>query len=143
MLSSSWVQSSLEELTRDLSKTNEHDGFLFAKQALSKEEQKYLRGLCQASDLLFEVVQSSVVVKKRADKKAGVSPSLAARTPPFNPATPSLHSENVPDSGMQFRGIRHWKEQRNQSVVSHSLGIHRPLGPGDAKPFGSGRGRPA
>jgi hypothetical protein len=138
------VLSSLEELVRDLAKNNEHDGFLFPRQALSREEQKYLRGLCQASDLLFEVVTSSVVVKKRADKTRA-SPSLTARTPPFNPATPSLHSEGGPDSGMQFRGIRHWKEQRQQSVASggQPLGIARPLGPGDSKSFGSGRGKPA
>lgn len=70
-------------------------------------------------------------------------------TPRIVPSTPQWVA-HTPSSlqPMDFRGIRHWKEMRQEATAQvtantgATLGIIRPLGPEGAAPFGSGRGRP-
>lgn len=127
--------ATLEQAVRDLRASKDHEGFLYGKSQLSKEEVKYLKHLTVSYDLVLEVNAETVVVKRRI---AGEKPSPALRpnsTPQWVPATPGAL---LP---MDFRGIRHWKEMRNQTSGSSGLGIVRPLGPGDAVAFSSGRGR--
>lgn len=71
-------------------------------------------------------------------------------TPRAVPTTPQW-TAHTPSSlqPMDFRGIRHWKEVRQEATsqstgnTGAALGIIRPLGPDCAPPFGAGRGRPA
>ena len=81
----------------------------------------------------LEVTAENVTVKRRiAGEKEKPSPALRPNsTLQWVPATPG---SLLP---MDFRGIRHWKEMRNQTSSSGGLGIIRPLGPGDAPPFSS------
>lgn len=128
--------ATLEQAVRDLRASKDHEGFLYAKSQVSKEEVKYLKHLAVSYDLILELSAESVIVKRRL---VGEKPSPALRpnsTPQWVPATPG---SLLP---MDFRGIRHWKELRNQnSGSSGGLGIVRPLGPGDVAPFSVGRGR--
>jgi hypothetical protein len=129
--------ATLEQAVRDLRASKDHEGFFYGKSQLSKEEVKYLKHLTVSYDLILEVSAESVTVKRRiAGDKEKPSPALRPNsTPQWVPATPG---SLLP---MDFRGIRHWKEMRNQSSSSGGLGIVRPLGPGDTAPFSSGRGR--
>lgn len=131
---------SLQQLVRDLRVSVEHEGFTLQRQDLTKDELKVLKQLCQSYGLLFDMTEEQVSVKRvlGANGTASGKPSPALRpiaaTPAWAPATPA------PLRPMDFKGIRHWKDIRNQS---NSLGIVRPLGPEDGKPsFGAGRGRP-
>jgi hypothetical protein len=136
--------SALDSYAAELIKSTENEGFSLPKNAISKDDQKYLRGICQANEFSMDIGAAVITVKKRINKS--VSPGAGpARTPPFNPATPSTHAADAAEiAGMQFRGIRHWREQRaGISGQQAPLGLHRPLGPSDGvAPWGTGRGRP-
>ena len=128
----------------------EWEGFSFAKSQLSSAEFRYLKGLCQAhqAELVFELTMTHCYVKRKLPEGrfSRVSPAMGpARTPPFGPlSTPSHHAIDLGEtSGLQFRGIRHWKEQRDQQGLKGTLPITRPIEPGQAAPWGAGRGRPA
>jgi len=129
--------SALQQLVRDLRISTEHEGFTFERSDLSKEDTKVLKQLCQSYSLLFDMTEVRVTVKRSLGTNSErPSPSLRAQaTPSWAPATP------IPLRPMDFKGISHWKEIRNQQGGAH--GFVRSLGPKDGKPgFAAGRGRP-
>eukprot|EP00744_Colponema_vietnamica_P012783 GILI01017932.1.p1 GENE.GILI01017932.1~~GILI01017932.1.p1 ORF type:complete len:534 (-),score=70.70 GILI01017932.1:118-1683(-) len=71
------------------------------------------------------------------------TPRVVPTTPQWTAHTPSSLQP------MDFRGIRHWKEVRQEATsestgnTGAALGIIRPMGPESGTPFGAGRGRPA
>jgi len=139
------MTAALDTHVAELVKSTEHEGFALPKVALSKDDLKYLRGLAQAHDMQVDMTTGSITVKKRIVPKS-VSPGAGpSRTPPFHPATPSTHAVDAAEvAGMQFRGIRHWREQRQGAISGAGpLGLHRSIGPADGVPAWSpGRGRP-
>ncbi|CAD2219872.1 hypothetical protein AGDE_09267 [Angomonas deanei] len=56
---------SLQQRVRELRVSNEHEGFVYTKDQLSKEELKLLKQLCQSYDLLFEATESKVTVRRQ------------------------------------------------------------------------------
>ncbi|KPA79176.1 hypothetical protein ABB37_05672 [Leptomonas pyrrhocoris] len=131
---------SLQELVRDLRVSTEYEGFHLDRTEVSKEELKVLKQLCQSYGLHFDINDQRATVRRVLGANGTLSekPSPALRpqsaTPVWVPATPA------PLRPMDFKGISHWKDIRNQA---NTLGIVRPLGPEDGKPaFSAGRGRP-
>lgn len=164
--------ANLEKAVKDLRQSNDNEGFLYPKAAVTKDDIRYLKQLCTSFDLIFESSTENVTVRRKAQvalksgTPAGViagipgggggsgsasgsvdasrtSPAMHPQTPPWTPATPGSLQP------LEFRGIRHWKEMRQKagslgpvSGDPSGLQIHRPLGAGDAPAFSAGRGRP-
>lgn len=137
----------LTDLVDELRVSKENEAFTFPRGVLSKEEQKFLKGLCAAHDLIFEAPDAVTVRRKVIpQEKPGVSPSpKPMTTPPWSIATPG---SLAPKDTLNFRGIRSWKEARETTAgtgnykLGQGLPFKRPLGPGDAPAFAAGRGRP-
>ena len=141
------AQTQLTDLVNELKVSKENEAFTFPKGVLSKDEQKFLKGLCASHDLIFEAPDAVTVRRKQIpSQEAGRSPSMRpAQTPPWQPATPGSLAPQDASGGLNFRGIRAWKETRANGqnfALGQGLPIARPKGPGDIEPFGAGRGRP-
>ncbi|EAN97924.1 putative RNA-binding protein 38 [Trypanosoma cruzi] len=129
-------EASLQQLVRDLRVSTEHEGFIYQRSDLTKDELKLLKQLCHSYGLSFDLSEQKVTVKRILPGNDRQSPALRpSQTTPLNwtQATPGALRP------MDFKGIRHWGEMRSKYS---SLGIARPKGPHDVPPFASGRGRP-
>lgn len=127
----------LQQLVRDLRTSAEHEGFVYQRSDLTKDEIKLLKQLCNSYGHYFDLGEQTVTVKRVLPLSGRPSPAMRSTTTAQQVSSPQPTPLSL--RPIDFKGSRFFSRVRgNQFVLDYVYAKN----PGDVPSFAPGRGRP-
>lgn len=127
----------LQQLVRDLRISSEHEGFVYRRSDLTKDEIKLLKQLCNSYGHYFDLTEQTVTVKRVLPVSGRPSPAIRSATTAQQ--TSSLQPTPLSLRPIDFKGSRFFSRIRGSQLALDYVYAKKP---GDVPSFAPGRGRP-